>query len=151
MRRIVDLYTVPGDQKCEEIREFLEDQDIRLNIRDMREKPLRSNEIAKLIRHLDLKHFVNHDSPAYAKHKLNGNLPEREKLFTMIAEDNDLLIRPIIVAGRLMVVGPNRHKIVEMLQLKSNGNGVDDYSGSNAVHQRLEREEKARVTDTISR
>ena len=69
MRRIVDLYTIPGDQKCEEIREFLEQQDIRLEIRDIKKKPLRVNEIAKLIRHLELKHFLDTESAAYKKNK----------------------------------------------------------------------------------
>jgi hypothetical protein len=47
----------------------------------------------------------------------------------MMADDNDLLVKPIVVAGRLMVVGPNRPKIIEMLQLKSNGSGEYEAAG----------------------
>jgi arsenate reductase-like glutaredoxin family protein len=123
MRRVVDLYTVPGDRHCEEIRDFLEKQDIKLVIRDVTNKPLSYEEIAKLIRHLDLKHFVNTESKLYSLKKLHQELPDRSELFEMMADDNDLLVKPIVVAGRLMVVGPNRPKIIEMLQLKSNGSG----------------------------
>lgn len=47
----------------------------------------------------------------------------RDELYKMMAENNDLIRKPIIVAGRLMVVGPNIPKIMEMLQIRSNGNG----------------------------
>lgn len=129
MRKVVDLYTVPGDRHCEEIREFLEQQDVKLMIRDIRSKPLSYDEIAKLIRHLDLKHFINTESKLYSRKKLQQELPVRSELFEMMADDNDLLVKPIVVAGRLMVVGPNRPKIIEMLQLKSNGSGEHEAAG----------------------
>ena len=43
-----------------------------------------------------------------------------------MAEDNDLIRKPIIVAGRLMTVGCNIDKIREMLQIKSNGAGTEE-------------------------
>ena len=124
MRKEVVLYTVPGEDQCDQIHEFLSEQDIRLRVRDIKSDPLNFNEIVKLIRHLDLKHFLK--SPD----KLNGNHHERSEVFEMLAKDNDLIVKPIIVAGRLMVVGPNRAKIREMLQLRTNGSGDDNGSGN---------------------
>jgi len=121
MRRTIDFYMVPGDPGCKEIQEFLEQQDIMLNIRDVSKRPLNFSELSRLIRHLNLKHFLNTSSKTYSKKMLDKELPERRKVIEMLADDNDLLRKPIIVAGRLMVVGPNRFKVVEMLQLKRDG------------------------------
>ena len=121
MQKIVDIFMVPNDPDCVEVQEFLQQQDLRLKIRDIREKPLNEEEIARLVRHLDLKHFLNSSSKVYSRKKLDKSLPSREEVIALMAEYNDLLRKPIIVAGRLMVIGPNRSKIIEMLQLKSNG------------------------------
>lgn len=126
MRRSVDFYMVPDDPGCKEIKEFLEQQDIALNIRDVSKRPLNFNELSRLIRHLSLKHFLNTSSKTYSKKMLDKELPERQKVIQMLADDNDLLRKPIIVAGRLMVIGPNRFKVIEMLQLKRDGGGSDE-------------------------
>ena len=121
MQKIVDIFMVPDDPDCVEVQEFLQQQDLRLHIHDIEKKPLTHDEIARLVRHLDLKHFLNSSSKVYSSKKLDKSLPSREEVIALMAEDNDLLRKPIIVAGRLMVIGPNRSKIIEMLQLKGNG------------------------------
>ncbi len=121
MRKVVDLYMAPNDPGCSEIKEFLERQDLQLHIRDLATKPLEAYEIAALIRHFDLKHFLNTSSKTYTGKKLDKTIPDRNEIIQLMADDNDLIKKPIIVAGRLMVVGPNRHKIMQMLQIKPNG------------------------------
>ncbi|UCD93546.1 MAG: hypothetical protein JSU69_07170 [Candidatus Zixiibacteriota bacterium] len=121
MQKIVDIIMVPNEPGCVEVQEFLQQQDLRLQIRDIKKKPLTEDEITRLVRHLDLKHFLNSSSRIYSRKKLDKSLPSRKEVIALMAEDNDLLKKPIIIAGRLMVIGPNRSKIVEMLQLKSNG------------------------------
>ncbi len=121
MKRVVDLYVAPDDPDCTEIKELLEQQDLKLEIRDLSIKPLEADEIAALIRHFDLRHFLNTSSKTYIGKKLDKTIPDRNEIIQLMADDNDLIKKPIIVAGRLMVVGPNRHKIMEMLQLKPNG------------------------------
>ncbi len=121
MKRVVDLYVAPDDPDCTEIKELLEQHDLKLKIRDLSVKPLEASEIAALIRHFDLKHFLNTSSKTYIGKKLDKTIPDRNEVIQLMADDNDLIKKPIIVAGRLMVVGPNRHKIMEMLQIKPNG------------------------------
>jgi regulatory protein spx len=121
MQRVVDLYVAPDDPECTEIREFLEQQDFNLKVRDLIAKPLGVDEINALIRHFDLRHFLNTSSKSYSKKKLDNAIPNRNELIQLMADDNDLIKKPIIVSGRLMVVGPNRNKIMEMLQIKPNG------------------------------
>ncbi len=121
MKSIVDLYMVPNDPACNEIKEFLEQADLKLKIHDLATKPLEADEIAALIRHFDLKHFLNTSSKTYTKNKLDKTITERDEIIQLMADDNDLIKKPIIVSGRLMVVGPNRRKIMEMLQIRPNG------------------------------
>jgi regulatory protein spx len=121
MQRVVDFYMTPDDPECSEIKNFLEQQDLKLKIRDLTVKPLGVDEINALIRHFDLKHFLNTSSKSYAKKKLDSSDTGRNEMIQLMADDNDLIRRPIVVSGRLMVVGPNRQKIMEMLQIKPNG------------------------------
>lgn len=126
MQRVVDIYLAPNDPDCDEIKQFLEKQDLKLRIRDLAEKPLEADEIATLIRHFDLKHFLNTASKTYTKKKIDKTITDRNEIIQLMADDNDLIKKPIIVAGRLMVVGPNRQKIMEMLQIRPNGSDPID-------------------------
>ncbi|PKK84463.1 MAG: hypothetical protein CVT49_03820 [candidate division Zixibacteria bacterium HGW-Zixibacteria-1] len=125
MLKTIELFLVPDDPGCKEVLKLLEEQELRVRVRDISKEPLKLNEITRLMRHLNLRHFLNHEAKGFTKHHLDNTLPPRDELFQMMAEDNELIRRPIIVAGRLMVVGPNLAKIKEMLQIKSNGNGND--------------------------
>ncbi|UCD17368.1 MAG: hypothetical protein JSV44_00205 [Candidatus Zixiibacteriota bacterium] len=121
MLRRVDLYTIPGDPDCVEITKFLEGLDIKLNIRNVDTQPLGYGEIVALFRHFDMRHLLNVNSKRYKLEKFDASLPGRNEVYAMMAEDNDLIKKPIIVAGRLMVIGCNIEKIKEMLQIRPNG------------------------------
>ena len=123
MLKTVDIFVYPDDTDCKEVRDFLDKQEVRVNVHDIKKEPLRLDEITRLMRHFNLKHFLNPDAKGFAKHHLNNTLPPRDELYKLMADDNDLIRKPIIVAGRLMVVGANISKIMEMLQIRSNGNG----------------------------
>lgn len=118
MFRRVDLYVYPNEQECEDITEYLKEQEVELFVRDVRERPLNIDEITQLFRHFDAKHFLNENAASFGRHKLGQTLPPRRELYELMAQDNDLIKRPVIVAGRLMVIGGNIAKIREMLQLR---------------------------------
>ena len=130
MLKRVTLYTDPQNTQCDEVKSFLEEQDIRLHIRDIKTEPLARPEISMLLRHFDLRHFLNAESRLYKKNKLDKSVPGRDEIIDMIATDNELLRVPIIVSGRLMTVGCNREKIVEMLQIKNNGHNPSEEDNS---------------------
>jgi len=126
MLKSVELYTIPNDRDCDAIMGFLQKLDLKLNIRDLKKQPLTFDEITGLIRHLNLKHFLNAESKAFRKAKLDLDDLNRDEIFKLMADDNDLIRKPILVAGRLMTVGCNTDKIKEMLQIKSNGSNPSD-------------------------
>jgi arsenate reductase-like glutaredoxin family protein len=112
-----------NDTQCEQTQKYIEDAGILLNIRDIGKTPLSEIEIDRLIGHFNLQHFLNPLSAAYKKHGLDKQLPEREEIIRLIAEDHTLLRRPIIRTGRLVTVGCDKKSISDMLQLHANGNG----------------------------
>ena len=138
MLKRVELYMVPDDPGCNEVLDFLEQQDLRLMIRDLTSRPLQADEISRLFRHFDMRHFLNSSSKVYSRRKLDKDLPNRKEIIELMAGDNELIRKPIIVAGRLMVVGPNRHKIMEMLQIKPNGSDPSEEKEKSSAKSRRE-------------
>ncbi|MCP4706155.1 MAG: hypothetical protein GY865_16270 [candidate division Zixibacteria bacterium] len=121
MFKKVLMYVKPQNSHCDEVKEYLADQDISLQVRDVSSDPLKQPEITRLLRHFDLKHFLDTDSKVYKRNKMDKLMPTRDEIINLMVEDNDLLRVPILVSGRLMTIGCNREKITEMLQIRNNG------------------------------
>ena len=119
--------TYGTDDKCADIKQFIEDSGVLLDIRDIEKKPLTVREIESLVGHLDLNHFLNPMSRSFEKNGLDKDLPPRDEVIKMIVEDHTLLRRPIIRNNRLFTIGCDKRKIAEMLQISPNGKPpVDD-------------------------
>jgi arsenate reductase-like glutaredoxin family protein len=119
--------TYGADEKCADIKRFIEDSGVLLDIRDIEKKPLTVREIESLVGHLDLNHFLNPMSRSFEKNGLDKDLPPRDEVIKMIVEDHTLLRRPIIRNNRLFTIGCDKRKIAEMLQISPNGKPpVDD-------------------------
>lgn len=130
MLKRVDVYTDPDDSSCKELMEFLRGLDINLVVRDLNKRPLRAGEVTDLFRHFDMKHFLNDKAKSYKKHNLDKEMPDRQDLYELMANDNDLIKKPVIVSGRLMVIGCKLDKIKEMLQVNTNGlQNVENHNG----------------------
>jgi regulatory protein spx len=147
MLKRIDFYAYPDDMGCEEVKAFLETQELDIHIRDLKVRPLGAEELTRLMRHFDTKHFVNISSKAFKKYHLDQEIPPRQDLIKIMAEDNDLIRKPIIVAGRLMTVGCNRQKIMEMLQIKSNGTGAPENGGESNSRDRDRSRDRERPRD----
>lgn len=120
MIKKVILYSDPKDPYCAEIEKFLKGFDIILTVHDMRTNPLTVNQLSNLLKHFDLEHFLNGNAKAgKGKKALDFSSLGRQEIMEMIAEDNSLLRKPIIVSGRLITFGYDRRTIMNMLQLKS--------------------------------
>lgn len=115
MNKKVILYADSKDAYFGDVKGYLEEQEVNLQVHNIGNSPLNQPEISSLVQHFNLQHFLNTKAKSYKKNKLDKSLPERQELIELIAKDNDLLIRPIIVYGRLTAVGYDRHAIKEML------------------------------------
>ena len=90
MLKTVDIFVYPEDSDCKEVRDFLEKQDVRLKVHDIKKEPLRLDEITRLMRHFNLKHFLNPEANGFGRHHIDDTLPPRDELYKMMAENNDL-------------------------------------------------------------
>lgn len=122
--------TYGADPICDEIQKFVEEAGFILDKRNLAEKPFTYDELKKMIGYLDVNHFLNPMAPAYSKKNFDKALPAREELFQVLAEDNSILRKPIIQTPRLMTVGCNKQKIMEMLQLSNSSYSQDNNNGS---------------------
>ena len=123
--KLAKFMTYGNDEKCVEIKKFIEDAGVAVDYRDIEKKPLTEAELWGMLGHLEASHFLNPASDSFQKYQLAENLPERDKLIKMIAEDHTLLRRPIIKTARLLTVGCDKQKITEMLRLNGDGNNRD--------------------------
>jgi arsenate reductase-like glutaredoxin family protein len=114
------------DEQCAETRRFIENGGVLLDVRDLSKHPLSVDEVDKLVGHFNIDHFLNPLSKSYTKHELDKHTPDRGEMIRLIAEDYTLLRRPIIRNNRLFLIGCDRRKIAEMLQISSNGKPSDD-------------------------
>jgi regulatory protein spx len=117
--------TYGNDERCDEIRKFIEDAGIRLDIRDLSKHPLSFEELDHMFGHIPLTNFLNPASNDYTRLGLDRGLPDRRDLLQMMAENPGLLRRPIVRNTRLLTVGCNKDKIAEMLQISRNGEPLE--------------------------
>ncbi len=124
-------YIIYGsDERCDDIRRFIEDAGIRLDVRDMKDRPLSADELDLLFGHNPLTYFVNPASIEFSKLGLEVKLPARADLLELMSKHPGLLRRPIIKTIRLVTAGYNKEKIAEMLQISRNGERADDVNGN---------------------
>ncbi len=124
--KMATFYSYGDDSACSEVRKFIQDAGVLLNVRDLSQSPLTEIELNRLIGHINIHHFLNPLSDTYGKHNMDDSLPPRSELLKLMAEDYTLLRRPIIKTARLMTVGCDRKKIAEILQISMNGTPIED-------------------------
>jgi len=121
MNKKVTVYIDPEEKVSDELLGFLSEHELNVRVHDISKKPLTEVQISGLLCHFNLDHFLNTDSRGYKKNKLDRSLPEREEVIRLMAEENSLLKTPIITTNRLMTVGFERQALMDMLQLRTNG------------------------------
>jgi regulatory protein spx len=119
MSKKVTLYTDAKDPYCAEVEKFLKGFNIILQVHDIRLKPLNERQLSNLLGYFDLAHFLSSNGKSGKTKDLDTSLSNRPEILKMIAEDNSLLRKPIVVSGRLMTLGFDRRIIQDMLQIKA--------------------------------
>jgi arsenate reductase-like glutaredoxin family protein len=113
----VKFYTFGDDDRCHDIRKFIEEAGVLLDMRDIEKEPLDYYELDRLFGYCEISHFVNKASETYGKKKLDQQMPPRDEVLKLMAEDNRLIRRPIVETTRLFTVGCNKKAISDMLLL----------------------------------
>jgi len=123
--------TYGNDELCAEMRKFIEDAGVLLDVRDIGSNPLSEHELIRLLGHLEVAHFLNTFSESYTKFRLDKSLPSRDQIISLIARDHTLLRQPIVKSARLLVIGCDKRKIADMLKIRTDGESPADVAVSN--------------------
>lgn len=125
------------DDNCVQTKNFIEESGVLLTIRDLEKSPFSEQELSNLVGYLDIRHFLNKSSDAYASNGLDKTLPDRQEIIKMMAADYTLIRKPIIKAARLITIGCDQKKVSELLQIGVNNVPMpDDRLGNAGQHRK---------------
>lgn len=68
-------------------------------------------ELDELIGERDYTEFLNSRNELFRRKKMNINRPSREEAVRMMAEEPNLIRRPVIVAGKRIILGFNEEAV----------------------------------------
>jgi arsenate reductase-like glutaredoxin family protein len=85
-----------------------------LRLRDIGKDRLRPEEIENLIGDRDYRQFLNTRNELYRRNNMKENPPTRAQAVKMIAAEPNLIRRPIIIAGKKMIMGFDQESIDEL-------------------------------------
>jgi Spx/MgsR family transcriptional regulator len=110
-RGTVQFLQKPSCTSCRNARVYMEKCGFDLRLRDIGKDRLRADEIENLIGKSDYKTFLNTRNEIYRHKKMKENPPSRAEAIKMIAEEPNLIRRPIIIAGNKMILGFDQESI----------------------------------------
>src|SRR5271170_3488058 len=95
----------PNCTTCRKARSFMEKRGFQLYFRDLGKERLSSAELEKLIGKRDHNDFLNTRNELFRRKKMKDNPPTRKEAVRLMAQEPNLIRRPVIVAGGRIVVG----------------------------------------------
>jgi len=88
---------------------------VELDERDYARKPLSVAELKELFKGRDPRDFLNPKSPAFKAKGLAGKKLTQEQAFKLMAEDPNLIKRPLTIVDKEMIAGFDRDRLREAL------------------------------------
>jgi Spx/MgsR family transcriptional regulator len=113
-RRSVEFLQKPTCTSCRNARAYMEKCGFDLRLRDIGKDRLRPEEIENLIGDRDYRQFLNTRNELYHRNNMKENPPTRAQAVKMIAAEPNLIRRPIIIAGKKMILGFDQESIDEL-------------------------------------
>jgi Spx/MgsR family transcriptional regulator len=95
----------PNCTTCKKARKFLEKRGFQLYFRDLVKDRLSSTELEKLIGKRDYTDFLNSRNEVFRKKRMDKTPPSKKEAIRMMAQEPNLIRRPVVVAGGRVVVG----------------------------------------------
>jgi Spx/MgsR family transcriptional regulator len=89
----------------------LRDLGAQLRERDLGKEPLSEAELETLVGSADVTEFLNTRSASYRQRGFKTQSPTKAQAIKLMAQDPNLIKRPIVVKGRTMVIGFNEERL----------------------------------------
>ncbi len=90
--------------------------DVDLEERDFARDPLSIDELRQLFAGRDPRDFLNPRSPAFKARGLAGKTLSADQALSLMAEEPNLIKRPLTVAGREIIAGFDRSRMKELFK-----------------------------------
>jgi arsenate reductase-like glutaredoxin family protein len=81
---------------------------VELDERDYAKQPFSLTELKELFKGVDPRDYINPKSPAFKAMGLRGKTPTASEAFRLMAEEPNLIKRPLVIAGGTTVAGFDR-------------------------------------------
>ena len=104
----------PNCTTCRKARKVMEKRGFQLYFRDLAKERLTSAELEKLIGNRDYTDFLNSRNELFRRKKMKDNPPSRREAIRMMAQEPNLIRRPVIVAGGHVVIGFDKDGIAKL-------------------------------------
>jgi arsenate reductase (glutaredoxin) len=95
----------PACTTCRKAKAFLEKRKAELELRDLGKERMSVEELDALIGARDYRAFLNTRNELYRARKMGQNPPTREQALKLMAEEPNLIRRPVVVRGSEIVLG----------------------------------------------
>ncbi len=83
----------------------MQNKGVELELRDLGAKPLSVAELDRLIGNRDYRLFLNPKNELYRTRKMKQKPPSRAEALRLMAQEPNLIRRPIVIKGMQMVLG----------------------------------------------
>lgn len=90
---------------CRKARALLQELGVPFEERDMSKQPLSEAEVRTLIGDRELKPFLNFRNEMYRERGMKANPPAKEEAIALMAENPNLIRRPLLVSGEEILFG----------------------------------------------
>jgi arsenate reductase (glutaredoxin) len=84
---------------------------VELDERDYAKQPLNETELKDLFKAVDPRGYINQKSPAFKSLNLKGKTLTPEQALKLMAQEPNLIKRPLTIAGRKIVAGFDRDQL----------------------------------------
>jgi Spx/MgsR family transcriptional regulator len=95
----------PSCTTCRKAKAFLEKRKVQLDLRDLGKDRMSVEELDKLIGKRDHRMFLNTRNELYRTRRMKENPPSRDEALKMMAEEPNLIRRPVVLRGAEVVLG----------------------------------------------
>ncbi len=85
-----------------------------LDLRDLGKQPLSEAELDALIGERDYRLFLNAKNELYRERNMKQNPPSRSEAIRLIAKHPNLIRRPIVIAGKRIVIGYDEEALASL-------------------------------------
>jgi arsenate reductase (glutaredoxin) len=95
----------PSCTTCRKAKAFLEKRKVEMELRDLGKDRMSVEELDELIGKRDYRQFLNTRNELYRTRKMGQNPPTREEALKLMAEEPNLIRRPVVLRGADLVLG----------------------------------------------